>query len=199
MHILISGKHASPVAAIGEELKSRWAALGTAVYCYNAKTPALLMRDALHSIAAQFGPVPEDDPDLFLQQALLDWGRERDLQYWGKVAKRSVDNVTKNWEDMGLFHVAVIQNLCFREDYELFPRAFRVYVLPKSSVESHMIHGHHSSETDLDGWVTEHKSALYPIFDLVLSEDQGSVQDLAGHIFSGFNERFKSGFRKLFN
>lgn len=200
MHIIISGKYASPVKALGEELKRRWGGLGTAVYCYDAKSPIYLMRDALQTVAQQFGPIGEaPDGDLFLQQALLDWGRERDLQFWGKLAKRSVDQVTARWEELGLFHVAVIENLCFREDYELFPRAFRVYVLPEADHKPHMIYGHHSSETALDQWVRDSKTERYPIYDLVLRAGEGTVEELSKEIFDGFNERFKSGFRNFFN
>jgi hypothetical protein len=200
MHIILSGKYASPVGQIGEELKRRWGSLGTAVYCHDAKGPVRLMCDALHTVAQQFGPIGESpDGDLFLQQALLDWGRERDLQFWGKLAKRSVDSVTSRWEELGLFHVVVIQNLCFQEDYRLFPRAFRVYVMPDASQKPHMIHGHHGSETALDSWVLESRTENFPVFDLVLRADEGTVEELSKAIFEGFNERFKSGFRNFFN
>lgn len=200
MHILLSGKYASPVGLVAEELKKKWGTLGTAVYCHDAKAPVLLMRDALHSVAQQFGYNPaEPDPDLFMQQALLDWGRERDLQWWGKLAKRRVDEVTGRWEELGLFHVTVVHNLCFKEDYELFPRAYRVYLLPETSFVPHMIHGHHGSETALDQWVLDYRTDKFPVFDLVMSADEGSPEEIAKVIFDGFNERFKSGFRNFFN
>jgi hypothetical protein len=198
MHILLSGKSGSPVDAVGEELKNRWAELGTAVFVHNARGPALLMRDALHSVAVQFGYSPAvAEEDLSLQQALLEWGREKDQQFWGKAARRIVDKVTSTWEEKGMFHVAVIKNLSFREDFELFPRAFRVYLLPPDDHKPHMIHSLHSSETSLDQWVTASRESDYPVFDLVLWADEGGPVALARSIFDGFNERFKSGFRTL--
>lgn len=200
MHILLSGKQGSPVAAIGEELKKKWGALGTAVYVHDAKAPIHLMRSALHSVARQFGYTDEPDgEDFFMDHALLDWARERDVQFWGKSARRSVDEVTGRWEAMGLFHVAVVTNLCYREDYELFPRAYRVYVMPPLEHKPHMIHGHHSSETSLDPWVKESGAARFPVFDHVLMAKEDGEAELAREIFEGFNERFKSGFRTLMN
>lgn len=200
MHIILSGKHGSPVAAVSEALKKRWAALGTAVYIHNSKGPAQLICDAAKTVGQQFAPVPENaDLDLFLEQAILDWGREQDVQFWGKITKRQVDQVTGRWEEMGLFHVTVIQGLCFKEDFQLFPRAYRVYLLPPGDYKPHMIHGHHLSETALDSWVEESRKDRYPIFDEVINPEDGSPDEIARVIFEGFNERFKSGFRTLMN
>ena len=200
MHIILSGKHGSPVEAVGEALKAKWGALGTAVYIYNAKGPARLICNAAKTVGQQFAAIPENaDLDLFLEQAILDWGREQDVQFWGKIAKRQVDLVTGRWEEMGLFHVTVIQELCFREDFELFPRAYRVYLLPPDGYEPHMIHGHHASETALDQWVEDSRKAKYPVFDEIVKPHKASPTDIAEFIFEGFNERFKSGFRTLMN
>lgn len=200
MHIILSGKHGSGMREVGEYLKSRWGALGTAVYVHDAKAPVRLICDAARSVAQQFSPVPENpDLDLHLEQAILDWGREQDLQHWGKIAKRQVDDVTGRWETMGLFHVTVIQGLCFREDYKLFPRAYRVYLLPPADYKPHMIYGHHPSETALDGWVEDSLTARYPVFDEVLHSDKTSAEAVGKLIFEGFNERFRSGLRTLMN
>lgn len=198
MHIILSGKHGSPLEAVGEALKTRWGAIGQAVYVHDARAAVRLMRDAIHSVSQQFGYAPErEDPDLFLQQAMLDWGREQDVQFWGKAAKRQVDRATEIWEERGLFHVAVIHGLSFREDYELFPRAYRVYLLPPKDYKPHMIHGHHASETALDHWVEESRKNKYPVFDEIIAPDKCTPEDIAKYIFEGFNERFKSGFRTL--
>lgn len=198
MHILVSGKHGSPIKSVGEMLKSKWGRLGTAVYVHDAKGPIYLLRDALHTVSRQFGPVPGlDAEDIFLQQALLDWAREGDVQYWGKAARRAVDEVTGRWEELGLFHVAVIQNLCFREDYELFPRAYRVFLMPPKDYKPHLIYCHHESETSLDQWAADSARTSFSVFDLVLKGGEGDAETIAEAIFSGFNERFKSGFRTL--
>ena len=198
MHILISGKFGSPIKAVGEALKSKWGKIGTAVYVHDTKAPVYLIRDAVHAISQQFGAVPRTDAeDLYLQQAILGWAREGDVQYWGKAARRAVDEVTGRWEELGLFHVAAILNLCYREDYELFPRAYRVYLLPPDDHQVPLLYSHHESETSLDQWVKESDRNSYPVFDLVLKADGKGADPIADAIFAGFNERFKSGFRTL--
>lgn len=198
MHIILSGKTGSPVAAVGERLKSMWGALGTTVFVYDAKYPAKLIVDAVHSVSKQFGFEPDGAPeDISLVHRILEWGREPDLQSWGKIAKRRVDEVTGRWTEMGLFHISVIQNLCFREDLSLFPTAYRVYLLPPKGFKPDMIHSHHLAETALDRFVEESMGAKFPVFDQVFPPDFQDPDAIAKSIFSGFNERFKSGFHTL--
>ncbi len=198
MHIILSGKAGSPIDVVGEQLKAMWGRLGTTVFTYDAKYPAALIVDSVHSVAKQFGyEGSAEESDVSLLHKILEWGREQDLQFWGKIAKRRVDEVTGNWTEMGLFHVSVIKKLSFREDLSLFPTAYRVYLFPPRCHKTDMIHSHHQSETALDRFVEESFDAKFPIFDQVFGSDFQDPQSIAKSIFDAFNERFKSGFHTL--
>jgi hypothetical protein len=198
MFILLSGHSGTPKTRVSELLKQHWAKLGTAVYVCDAAGPIDVLHEGLLAIGEQFELSTGPAQDSFIREALLDWGRMQDPGYWGTSARKRADEVCARWSELGLHHVAVIEGLCFREDFRAFPRAYRVYLKNEALYTQAEKRGPvHESEKRLFSIAINQENGGASLFDEIFNIDDDTPENIATDIAAAFNRRLESGFTEI--
>jgi hypothetical protein len=198
MFIILSGHTGTPKAEVADLLKSHWASVGTTVYVCDAMGPIDVLHESLSVIGEQFGLSINSDQDLFIRNAMLDWGRMQDAGFWGKSARKQADEVCTRWNELGLYHVAVITGLSFREDFGAFPKAYRVYLKNETLYAKAEKKGPlHESEKRLFSIAINQESGNGRLFDEIFNVEDDSPKSIATDIVAAFTRRLESGFTEI--
>lgn len=198
MFILLSGHAGTPKTEVANLLKAHWASIGTTVYVCDAMGAIDVLHESLSVIGEQFGLSVNSDQNLFIRNAMLDWGRMQDPGFWGKSARKRADEVCARWSELGLHHVAVIEGLCYREDFRAFPRAYRVYLKNESVYDkAEKLGPMHESEKRLFAVAVNQENGGASLFDEIFNIDDDTPENIATDIATAFNRRLESGFTEI--
>lgn len=200
MYILLCGKQGSGKRETTTKLRTYFGYRGQACYAYDYLQPVYQMHDAVYIVGKQYGLNRTEPTDFDLISHLVEWGNNNSSDWggWARCAKDHVDGITKRWDDLKMFYVAIIQGLPFAENLKMFPNSYKVLLKCDRDVR-------HTRVTNISRtWMRENHPievgfddcAVSDIFDLVVDTESKNPDEVAKEIGNNFHDKLLSGLEK---
>jgi dephospho-CoA kinase len=199
MIVMISGKQGSGKTTLAQALQSAWGKHGMAVWRYKFAQPLYDMHNAVYIVARQYGigPLADGKKDGPLLQLLgTEWGRNtKDPDIWVNCAKSKVAEVTKQWRVMNYFHIVLIDDLRFKNEFHAFPGALTIRLVCAPEIRKERIganwreNDNHRSEVDLDDYETDGQFSI--TLDTAVISPEESAEKVVKFLADKLNNALK--------
>ena len=196
MLVMLSGKQGSGKTTVAEELCSQWMRLGIPTLRYKFAQPLYEMHDMVYVTAKDYGiepPAGGKDKDL-LQVLGTEWGRnKRGKNLWVRCAQRKIEKMTEVMQETKLFHVVLIDDLRFRNEFDDMGEAIKIRFechrdVRRGRTPCWREEEDHPSEVDLDYYAAHGK------FDLTVATDDNNAVAVVEQVSTFCRTKFPGDF-----